>query len=70
MVMYCAMSRAPCSVPAAENRERQVVDARKLIAHAQAAARQTQNVVELPARIVHGERQQFDQPVVFIPADP
>jgi hypothetical protein len=41
-----------------------------LIAHAQTAAREAQDLVELPARIVHSERQQFDQAVILVPANP
>lgn len=53
-----------------ENRQRQIVDARELVADAQAAAREAQDLVELPARLVHGQREQFDQPVILVPADP
>jgi len=50
--------------------ERQIIDARKLVAHTQAATCEAQDIVELPARVVHGEREQFDQPVIFVPAYP
>ncbi|MNT45974.1 hypothetical protein D3C72_1825910 [compost metagenome] len=50
--------------------QRHVEDARHLVAHAQPAARQAQDLVELPARLMHVQRQACDQAMVFVPGDP
>ena len=50
-------------------RERLVEHAREHVARPHAAARQTQDLVELPARGVDLERQPLGEPVVFVPGD-
>ncbi|MCY1373490.1 hypothetical protein D9M69_607670 [compost metagenome] len=67
-----ALLRAGCFAIAAGGQDRQghIKDARHLVAYAQATARQAQDLVKLPARLMHIQRQACDQAMVFVPRDP
>src|SRR5690554_3785057 len=53
-----------------QNAQGYVKDARKDVAHPNAAACQAEYLVEFPARLVHDQRQAFDEFVVLIPGYP
>src|SRR5690606_10224491 len=53
-----------------QNAQGYVEDARKDVAHPNAAACQAEDLVEFPARLVHDQRQAFDEFVVLIPGYP
>ena len=49
--------------------ERQFEDARQDVSDAQASARDADDLIEAPSRLVNLQREAFDQCVVFAPAD-
>ncbi|MNJ60774.1 hypothetical protein D3C77_565320 [compost metagenome] len=53
-----------------QDAQRHVKNTGHNIADAHAAARQTQNLVELPSRLVHLQGKALDQPVVIVPRHP